>query len=62
MQEEIAIAEEYLNTIQDLADIKVKLVSVATSVILEGLEAIQDDYCPKCAYAVLEQMRDDLLY
>lgn len=61
MQSEIKKAERYLYELLDLAEVDIKLVAVALSVILEGLRDLTTgDFCPKCTYELLIQMKGDL--
>lgn len=61
MQSEIKKAERYLYELLDLAEIDVKLVAVALSVMLEGLRDLTTgDFCAKCTYDLLNQMKGDL--
>ena len=60
MQSEIKKAERYLYELLDLAELDIKLVAVALSVILEGLRDLtKGDFCPKCTYGLLNHMKDD---
>lgn len=61
MQSEIKKAERYLYELLDLAELDIKLVAVALSVLLEGLrELTTGTFCPKCTYELLNRMKADL--
>ena len=61
MQSEIKKAERYLYELLDLAELDIKLVAVALSVILEGLRDLTTGtFCPKCSYGLLNHMKEDL--